>query len=67
MPIFEYTCTACGESFSKLQFGAGSEGVKCPKCESIEVERQLSTFASASSGTEAAACPSAANCSSGFS
>ena len=67
MPIFEYRCTACGENFSKLQFGANAEGVKCPKCDSSEVERQLSTFASASSGSETATCPSASSCSSGFS
>ena len=67
MPIYEYRCTACGENFSKLQkVGANSDGVRCPKCESPEVERQLSSFASASARSEATACPAAPSCASGF-
>ena len=67
MPIYEYRCTSCGHQFSRLQqMGAGSESVACPKCESTEVERLLSSFASSASsgpGTSNAG-PS---CSSGFS
>lgn len=51
MPIYEYRCRECDSVFSKLQrVGATSEGVRCPKCGSENVERLLSTFASGSSG-----------------
>ena len=67
MPIYEYRCEDCGNGFSRLQkIGTGSEGVKCPACESDKVERQLSAFAS-TSGSPDVACPSASSCSSGFS
>jgi putative FmdB family regulatory protein len=67
MPIYEYRCTDCENNFSRLQrVGAGSDGVKCPKCEGEDVERLLSSFAS-SSGSPDVACPSAHSCSSGFS
>jgi len=69
MPIYEYRCTVCDERFSLLQpVGADGTDVHCSKCESTKVERVLSTFASgtsSSSGT-GAGCPSAPNCSSGF-
>ncbi|MEJ2581882.1 MAG: zinc ribbon domain-containing protein [Acidobacteriota bacterium] len=67
MPIYEYRCTECGSQFSRLQkIGAGSGGVKCPKCESENVERQLSSFAS-TSGSPDVACSTPSSCSSGFS
>jgi putative FmdB family regulatory protein len=50
MPIYEYRCRDCGQLFQKLQsMTTGSDGVSCPKCNSIRVERQLSAFASGSS------------------
>ncbi len=56
MPIYEYRCKECGHVFSKLQrVGASSEGVACPNCGSTEVERMVSTFASASSGASTGA------------
>ena len=68
MPIYEYQCTNCENTFSRLQaIGAKTDGVQCPKCESHDVERLLSTFASASSSRpDSAACPAAASCPSGF-
>lgn len=67
MPIYEYRCEDCRNDFSRLQkIGAGPEGVKCPRCESENVERMLSAFAS-TSGSPDVACPSASSCSSGFS
>jgi len=66
MPIYEYECRDCGVRFSRLQrVGAGADGVNCPKCESENVERLLSTFASASATQSAGS--SAPSCSSGFS
>jgi putative FmdB family regulatory protein len=67
MPIYEYRCKECGNAFSRLQrVGAGSDGVKCPKCEGDSIERLPSTFASTSSAPDVA-CPSASSCPSGFS
>ena len=67
MPIYEYRCTACDERFSLLQpVGASHTGIHCPKCEGTDVERLLSTFASASSSGGDVACPSAPSCSRGF-
>jgi len=48
MPIFEYTCSSCGEDFEKLVFG--SQKVDCPKCSSGDVKKKFSVFCS--TGTE---------------
>jgi putative FmdB family regulatory protein len=66
MPIYEYRCKECGTSFSRLQrVGAGSEGVTCPKCESTDVERLLSSFASTSSSPSLTS-STGPSCGSGF-
>jgi putative FmdB family regulatory protein len=50
MPIYEYRCTDCGETFARLQrVGASADDVRCPACGSAVVERLLSAFASTSS------------------
>ena len=59
MLIYEYRCQSCGHVFAKLQrMGATGEDLDCPKCNGAEIERQLSTFASASSqpATSSGAC-----------
>ena len=67
MPIYEYRCKDCENTFSRLQkIGAGVDGVKCPKCESENTERLLSSFASTSSSPDVA-CSSPSSCTSGFS
>ncbi len=49
MPIYEYTCTACGQTFSHLwrSIQAASEALAppCPSCESGETQRILSQVA----------------------
>jgi putative FmdB family regulatory protein len=42
MPIYEYRCRACGESFERLV--SGQQPVACPACDSAEVTRLLSLF-----------------------
>lgn len=43
MPIYEYRCTACGESFSLLQkMGATATGTNCPKCGAAKIEKLIS-------------------------
>lgn len=43
MPIYEYACNACGETFSKLQkMGTGEGETACPKCGGSDVQRLIS-------------------------
>ena len=49
MPIYEYTCDACGHEFELLVMG--SEVPACPQCESEKLEKRFSTFAPGSSAS----------------
>jgi putative FmdB family regulatory protein len=49
MPIYEYVCAACEESFERY-VRAWGEPVACPACRSENVQKQLSSFAFAGSG-----------------
>ncbi len=52
MPIYEYQCENCGYVFEMLRrMQDADDGLKCPKCESLNVERQLSTFAAGGCGS----------------
>ncbi|MGD0397393.1 MAG: zinc ribbon domain-containing protein [Syntrophobacteraceae bacterium] len=42
MPLYEYRCTDCGNTFEKLVLGAG-EPITCPKCQG-GVEKLMSSF-----------------------
>jgi len=61
MPLYEYQCDECNETFeelvSKKDRDAGT--VACPACGSTKVKRMLSTFAvgRAAAGSSAASCP----------
>ncbi len=47
MPLYEYVCENCGQTFTVLQpVGEGSENVRCPYCDSNEVKKIFSPFAS---------------------
>lgn len=51
MPMFEFVCNRCGQSFEKLVRSAASVGeVICPTCGGREVKKKISTFASKVSG-----------------
>lgn len=41
MPLYEYRCRECDEHFELLVYSA-DESVACPKCESAQVDKQLS-------------------------
>jgi putative FmdB family regulatory protein len=57
MPIYEYSCENCGNSFEKLVRRAGTD-VACPKCSSHDLQQQYSTFAARANGiTREAASP----------
>jgi putative FmdB family regulatory protein len=61
MPIFEYTCGNCGHRFEKLILSAKrAKELRCPECDSQEVDKAISLFGTASRGASRAA--SAANC-----
>jgi len=51
MPIFEFICESCEESFEELlRFGSNSEQIICPECGSEQVRKLISTFATKFSG-----------------
>lgn len=51
MPIFEFQCSECGHPFEELVFGASAiTQVSCPECESDNVKKKISTFASKITG-----------------
>jgi len=47
MPIYEYTCTACGHAFEHLARTLADTPEKCPACGAKKIRKQLSTFAPA--------------------
>jgi putative FmdB family regulatory protein len=48
MPIFEYACQSCGHAFELLV--RGDTHLACPSCQSEQLDKQLSVFATAESG-----------------
>lgn len=48
MPIFEYACEECGHEFELLV--RSDTVLECPICQSTQLEKQLSVFATAESG-----------------
>ena len=53
MPVYEYQCKKCGETFDLFVRSAErSEEPKCPQCGSIDVQKAISLFGvGGSSGT----------------
>ncbi|RQW86257.1 MAG: zinc ribbon domain-containing protein [Geobacter sp.] len=49
MPMYEYSCTKCGQRFEKLEKKAAAETVVCPNCGSTEVNKEFSSFSSTGS------------------
>ncbi|HYA40543.1 MAG TPA: FmdB family zinc ribbon protein [Syntrophobacteraceae bacterium] len=54
MPIYEYECCNCCESFERLVFKT-DEPVSCPRCESSNVNKKMSVFGFKSGGDKGAA------------
>ena len=56
MPLYEYECRKCGHRFEILVFGKVRP--VCPSCQSEDLEKAFSTFATSSSDgyTSAASC-----------
>ena len=49
MPLYEYTCRSCAQSFELLV--RGNDTLQCPSCTSTELERRSSVFAARTGGT----------------
>ena len=52
MPIYEYVCMHCEEHFEELV--RNGELVSCPECDSANVQKQFSVFATQAAGQEQA-------------
>jgi len=51
MPIYEYRCEVCGARFEKYRRMKDADAeVQCPRCESAEIERLMSSFATGGCG-----------------
>jgi putative FmdB family regulatory protein len=60
MPIFEYKCRKCGETFESFtQRATATKSPVCPACGSKDAERLFSVFAGRSEGS--GGCGSAAS------
>ncbi|MCD6309216.1 MAG: zinc ribbon domain-containing protein [Candidatus Eremiobacteraeota bacterium] len=47
MPIYEYVCNKCGKQFEKVVMPEkGDSNIVCPGCNSSDVKRKFSMFAS---------------------
>lgn len=52
MPLYDYVCYECGDSFEKLRrMSDDDRDVRCPECGSGRVERILSIFAMGGCGS----------------
>ena len=52
MPIYEYRCSECGQSFEKWQRSmVCEEAARCPKCGSQKVKKAVSLLGSIGGGS----------------
>jgi putative FmdB family regulatory protein len=42
MPLFEFSCNACGETFEEITSSTTKKDVTCPKCGSKDVKKLVS-------------------------
>ncbi|NOY88865.1 MAG: zinc ribbon domain-containing protein [FCB group bacterium] len=66
MPIFEYKCKICDNKFEELVSG-DAQDIKCPQCQSTQVEKLISLFASSDASSGSGFSSSRSSCGSGFS
>ncbi len=67
MPMYEYKCDRCGESFERYSAGksAESEVLSCVKCGKGPVKKVFSTFASTCCGSSGSVSSTPAGCGGG--
>jgi putative FmdB family regulatory protein len=58
MPIFEYRCSDCNQTFEDLVIGQAREAAVCTSCGSSAVKRVHSTFAAQTSSSVSTSAPS---------
>lgn len=65
MPIYEYTCPACGHAFEHLARTLSDKPSACPACGAKSLRKQLSAFAPAAATPKACgSCADAPACAS---
>lgn len=53
MPMYEYVCSECGQSFDKMmRFSELDQQPACPTCGSQNTRKQISLFASSGSTSQ---------------
>jgi putative FmdB family regulatory protein len=51
MPLYEFECEKCGWEFEELvRSASATDEVQCPACDSQEVHKKVSLFASKAAG-----------------
>ena len=64
MPVYEYHCNTCGESFEKLvRLAEIDTQPECPVCHSVDTRKRISLLARSSFAGSAGSQPAAATCS----
>ena len=70
MPIYEYLCEDCGETFEKMvRFSEADLAPACPKCTSKDTHKKMSRIASLNASSAGSTSSSGSSCGSrgGFS
>lgn len=64
MPIYEYTCTACGASFDYFARRLSDKPETCPQCGAAALKKNLSAFSTTTSTARPAvpSCPTGTCC-----
>ncbi|MEB3223692.1 MAG: zinc ribbon domain-containing protein [Candidatus Sericytochromatia bacterium] len=57
MPIYEYRCEPCHQSF-EVFLATSSEQAVCPRCQGTQLQRLMSSFATVGSRAAAGPAPS---------
>ena len=63
MPVYEYICQECENRFEKrVGFSEADRDQECPACGSSHSRKQISMFASSSSGNNSGSAVSSSSC-----
>lgn len=66
MPLYEYVCAHCGATFEQwVRSAASKEVIACPQCQSVEVNKQFSTFGVKGGASAGGGASSGDNCATG--
>jgi putative FmdB family regulatory protein len=66
MPLYEYVCAHCGAAFEQwVRSVSSKEAIACPQCQSVEVNKQFSTFGMQGGAGANSSASSGDNCTTG--